>query len=644
MSRSINIFSRLNPKSGKQITVFTDSALRKAEKELAMLLAVSKKEKRSEENTFEPLNRIGMIATEVASQLSLFSAVHPDVKVRMAAEKSSEKLSKFISNLYLDRRVYDAVTAVHVAGLDAPAKRFREKELLDFKMMGVDKSPAVRREVKRLIARLVKVGQAFERNIKDDVRHVALRVEELAGLPDDYRKAHAPDLRGVVKISTQYPDYVPFMQYAHSGSARKKMSLAFNDRGWPKNERVFRDMLVLRRRLARLIGFSDYADYVTVNKMTKSGDSVQRFLDRVLRLTKVRAKKDLAMFLARKRKGDSRAKAFELWEWSYYENLLIKERVGLDSQEVRQYFQFPRVKDGVLHVAARLFGLSYRKVSAKLWHKDVEAYDVHRAGKLIGRFYLDLHPRDGKYGHAACFEVRPGIRGKQLPEVSLICNFSRDLMTQSEVETFLHEFGHLVHFILASDQRWARFSGITTEWDFVEAPSQMLESWAIDYGTLRAFARHHKTGAPIPEALVKKMHQADSFGRGIVQCRQLFLSAISLAYHREKDPAHVDLMSVIRRAETKYSPFRYPKGTHLYANFGHLGGYSAVYYTYTWSRAIAEEILAPFKKHGMYDKKIAKRYAEAVLMPGGSKDARELLHDFLGREWNLKAFECWLKA
>jgi thimet oligopeptidase len=637
-------FLHLDQKSAAQIIAITDDALRVAKGDLADLVAAPKMEKRTEQNTLEVLNRIAMAVTEASSRMSLFSAVHPDAKVRAVAEKSSEKLSKFVSDLYLDRRIYDALLAVPLTGLDADAKRFHEKELLDFKLTGVDQSAAVRREVKTLIARSVSLGQAFDRNIRDDVRYVVFRTNDLAGLPEDYRKVHAPDARGNIRLSTQYPDYLPFMQYAKSAVARKKFYFAYTNRAWPKNEPVFKELLAVRKRLANLVGFENFADYATVNKMIGSGDAVQKFLDRVSRLTKVSAGKDYAIFLARKRKDDPRANVVEPWESGYYDNLLTKERVGLDSEEVRQYFTFPRVKEGVLHVAAKLFGLTYRKVRAQLWHKDVEAYDVRRAGKSIGRFYLDLHPRDGKYGHAACFEVRPGIRGKQLPEAALVCNFSRDLMTHNEVETFLHEFGHLVHFILGGDQRWARFSGYATEWDFVEAPSQMLESWAVDRGTLRTFARHHETHAPIPAALVAKMRKAESFARGLFQRRQLFLSAISLAYHRAQDPRRLDLMSLIRREEKKYSPFRYPQGTHMYANFGHLNGYSAVYYTYAWSRAIAEEILAPFKKHGMYDKKTAKRYADAVLAPGGSKDARELLRDFLGREWNLKAFEKWLKA
>ena len=637
-------FLPLAPKSVRDINVIADKALAEASAELKQLLSVSKKEKRTVLNTFEPLNRIAIVLGGARARMGLFAAVHPDAKVRDAADKAAARIAKFGSDLYLNRDVYDAVVAVPLSGLDAEAKRFRDKEILDFKLSGVDKSSSVRRAIKKLAARSVKLGQTFDKNYRDDIRYIDLRSEDLDGLPLDYRKAHASDRRGVVRLSTQYPDVLPFLQYAKSESAREKFSFIYNNRAWPKNEPVFRELLAVRQKIARLIGFSDFADYVTVDKMVRSGSNVRKFLDRVAAIIKKRADADYAMFLARKKKADPSATTLGPWDVAYYTDLLTKERIGLDSQELRNYFVFSRVRDGVLASMGKLFGISYRKVKAPVWHKDVDAFDMYRAGKRVGRFYFDLHPREGKYGHAACFEIRPGIRGKQLPQVSLVCNFSRDLMTQDEIETFFHEFGHLIHYILAGDQRWARFSGFATEWDFVEAPSQMLESWGVDYETLRTFARHQKSGKPIPLALVKKVHTAESFGRGAWQRRQLFLSSLSLAYHEVKDPAKLDFVALMSREQKRYGALPYAKGTHMYTSFGHLNGYSAVYYTYSWSRAIAEEILGPFKRHGMYDKKTAKRYADFILAPGGSKDGRQLLRDFLGREWNLKAFEKWLKA
>ncbi len=516
-------FLNLNPKSAREILWKTNTALRSAEKELAAIADVPKKGKRTVANTFEPLNRVSMIIAEARNRASLFSAAHPDSKIRAAAEKATQKLAEFFPRIYLRRDIYEAVQSVSPEGLDAEAKRFREKELLDFKLTGVDKSADVRREIQRLTRRGVKLGQAFDRNIKNDVRYVDLKPSELEGLPEDYRKAHAPNKHGMVRLSTQYPDYLPFMQYAKSDGARRRFNFLFLNRGWPKNDKVFRELLAVRRRQARLLGFKDWADYATVEKMTGSAKIVQAFLDQVDRLTKIRADRDYQLLLARKRKDDPKAKSIGSWESVYYDNLVAKEKIGFDSKEVRNYFQFKKVKAGVLKTAARLFGLDCQRVKASVWHKDAEAFNVFRGRKLIGLFYLDLHPRTGKYGHAACFDIRPGIHSKQLPEAALICNFSKELMSHDEVTTFFHEFGHLVHFILGGDQRWARYSGFATEWDFVEAPSQMLESWALDFGTLRQFAFHHKTGKPISRDLVSRMQKAENSGKGIWQRTAAFL-------------------------------------------------------------------------------------------------------------------------
>ncbi|MEK7650006.1 MAG: M3 family metallopeptidase [Patescibacteria group bacterium] len=620
----------------------TDAVLKTAEKELLVIAKLPSKEKRTVANVLEPFGRATAIIGEMQSKAHFFAAVHPDPKVRKAAERSVEKLSRFSSALYLRRDLYEAIKNVPEIDLDKETKRFRQKELLAFTLTGIEKPPSIRREIKKLMDKAVKLGQAFDRNIREDVRFLEFPAADLEGLPEDYRKAHKPDKKGMVRVSTQYPDYYPCMQYAVNGEARRKLSFLSNNRGWPKNERIFKDLLDTRRRQAVLIGYANWADYITADKMTGSAKVVRRFINELATVVKKTSERDFKLLLERKKKDQPNAVSLDVWDTAYYEDLAIKERIGLDTQEVRAYFSFERVERGILEITARLFGLSYRRVVLPTWHKEVKAFDVYRGKKLIGRIYFDLHPRKGKYGHAACFDLRPGIRGVQLPEASLVCNFSKGLMTHDEVTTFLHEFGHLLHWILGGDQRWARFNGFGTEWDFVEAPSQMLEAWALDYKTLKQFACHHKTRQPIPEALVKNMQKADKFGRGIWVRRQNFLSALSLQYHEERHPKRVDLYNIVQRVGKKYHVQQYPRGMYFYTSFGHLNGYSALYYTYIWSRAIAEDMLSVFRRKGMYDKKTARRYLEKVLAPGGSEDAHQLIRNFLGRDWDLGAFHAWI--
>jgi thimet oligopeptidase len=637
----MNTFLKLVPKTPKEFFVQVEQAIVEAEKELKLVSSLPKGQQRAQENTLEPFNRATIAVTSVRMKMALFEAVHPDKKIRAAAEKSLQKLIAFFSKTYLRPDLYEAIKRVSLTGLDKEAVRYREKELMDFKLTGVDKPEKVRNEIKRLMDRELKLGQAFDRNIKDDVRYIELRETDLDGLPEDYKATRRANGKGVVKLSTQYPDYLPFMEYATNGKIRKSFSTIYLNRGWPKNDKVFKELLSARSRHATLLGFKNWADYITVDKMVKNSKNVKTFLEKVSRLTIAASQKDYKAMLARKQKDDPKATEIGSWESLYYDNMMTKD-TGFDSKELRDYFQYPLVKEGVLKTTGHLFGLVYKKVKVPTWHKDVEVFDVSRKGKVIGRFYLDMHAREGKYGHAACFEIRPGVRDQNFPEAALVCNFSRGLMTHNEVVTFFHEFGHLLHFILAGDQKWCRFSGVATEWDFVEAPSQMLEAWAKDFQTLKTFAKHHKTGKVIPEELLKKMRKVGSLNRGLWQRRQLSLTSLSLEYHL-KVTGSVNLSSVMNAQLKKYSPIKYPEHTHMYAGFGHLNGYSAMYYTYMWSRAIAQDLLSLFEKNGMHDRNTAKRYMENILMPGGSKNAQDLIKNFLGRDWSLKAFQAWLE-
>jgi len=253
-----------------------------------------------------------------------------------------------------------------------------------------------------------------------------------------------------------------------------------------------------------------------------------------------------------------------------------------------------------------------------------------------------MHPRDGKYNHAAQFGVREGVQGVQTPIAALVCNFpggdgSVGLMEHSQVETFLHEFGHLLHTIFGGHQPRLSLSGINTERDFVEAPSQMLEEWVWDSDTLKTFAED-SSGKVIPDALIEKMRAARDFGRGLWTRHQMFYAALSLNYYN-RPPGEVDLDQMMQDLQAEYSPFPYVQDTHFYTSFGHLDGYSAIYYTYMWSLVIATDMFSEFEKEGLRNPEVAQRYREHVLAPGGSKDAAELVADFLGRPYSFAAFE-----
>ena len=261
-------------------------------------------------------------------------------------------------------------------------------------------------------------------------------------------------------------------------------------------------------------------------------------------------------------------------------------------------------------------------------------------GELIGRIHLDLHPREGKYKHAAMFDITQGIAGEQLAEGALVCNFPTGLMEHSHVNTLFHEFGHLVHHIVSNGQKYADFAGIATEWDFVEAPSQMLEEWAWDADVLRTFAVN-AAGEPIPADLVQRMRAADEFGNGLQVRTQTFYSAVSFCLHRDR-PA--DRTAEVEGLQDLYDMYSYITGTHFQAKFGHLTGYSSAYYTYMWSLVIAKDLFSAFNPADLFDPRRWSISADLVLAPGGAKDAADLVHDFLGRDYTFDAFAGWLKG
>jgi len=584
---------------------------------------------------------------DAAARASVVRNSHPDAAMRDAAEAAEQALETLATDIRMDRGVYDVLSALDLSSQDAQTRKWMEKVLRDFRRSGVDRDDATRARVKELQEELVRIGQEFSRNMLQDTRTVSLPPTALEGLPYDYVRAHPPGADGQVRITTDYPDIVPFMTYSRDAKAREQMWRVFRMRGHPANLDVLQRMVRRRHELATLLGYRNWAAYATEDKMIRDEQAAADFIARIAAASGARMERDYGMLLERKRRDEPGAERVNPWDQAFLEDRIKAEQYAFDSQAVRPYFEYTRVKQGMLDLTARMFGVAYRKVEgATVWHPDVEAYDVLEGGKLLGRFYLDMHPRADKYKHAAQFVLTSGKAGRRLPEGVLMCNFPKPgaepaLLQHSDVETFLHEFGHLLHHIFGGHTRWAGVSGVRTEWDFVEAPSQMLEEWARDAASLQTFAKHHQTGEPLPADLVTRLRRADEFGKGLWVRQQMFYAALSLEIYR-RDPANLDATALVRELQGKYTPFPYVEGTYFHLSFGHLEGYSSNYYTYMWSLVIAKDLFTVFQKEGMLSPAPAKAYRHAVLEPGGSDDAARLVHAFLGRDYDFTAYEAWL--
>jgi thimet oligopeptidase len=491
---------------------------------------------------------------------------------------------------------------------------------------------------------LIKTGQDFDQNIAADVGKLTLDASKLDGLPEDYKRARPPDASGKVTLGTDNTDYVPFMQYAKNDDARREFYLLYQQRAYPKNIEVLHRLLTKRNELAKLLGYPDWAAYITEDKMVATKQNAADFIDKIAAATQEGSKRDYQELLTYKKKIDPHASVINPWEWLYLEHGAKIEKFGFDTQSVRPYLEYSRVKQGILDLTSRMYGITYKRISdAKVWHPDVQVYDD---GDRIARIYFDMFPRAHKYKHYATFNLSTGKQGQRLAEYVLVCNFPQPvagepgLMELADVITFFHEYGHLLHGVFRGNTKWATGD---LEQDFVEAPSQMFEEWARDPATLATFARHYKTNKPIPAPLAEKARAADDFDRGLMVRQQMFYAALSLNLYN-RDPQGLDSTKLSAELRERYTPFHQLEGTHMEAAFDHLNGYSAVYYTYMWSLVIAKDLFTEFKQGGMVDPKVAAKYRERVLAASGTKPASELVQDFMGRPYSFQAYADWLNG
>lgn len=590
----------------------------------------------------DKLNQMDLIMDRQLSAASLYSNVHPNKNLRTAAEECEQHFVEINTDISLSRTIYDQVKQIDPQKLSVIDQRYVEHMLRDYRRSGVDKDQPTRDKIKQLNEEINLIGQEFDKNYREGGKKIEVAsVKELKGLPKDYLERHQPNADGNIIISTDAPDYIPVMQYAENDALRERLYKIYRNMAYPENKPVLENLINKRYQLAQLLGYPDYATYITEDKMIKSPKNAQEFIDKVSAAANPRAQQEYQVLLKRLQKINPKARQVNDWQKAYLEQLIKKEKYEVDAQQIRQYFPYAKVQQGIFDLTQALFGVTIRPWKTETWHPSVNAFEVVDRGQVIGRFYLDMHPREGKYKHAAQFGVQSGLRGVQLPVAALVCNFPggqdpNELLEHDDVETFLHEFGHLLHSMFSGDHERIAFSGIQTEWDFVEAPSQMLEEWVWDADTLASFARNQK-GEVIPKALVNKMRAGRDFGKGLWTKHQLFYATTSLNLYN-KNPANIDLDKLTAQIQSTYSPFGYVEGTHFYTSFGHLNGYSAIYYTYMWSLVIASDMFSEFEKNGLRNSAVAQKYRNSVLAPGGTKDAADLVQDFLGRPSSFDAF------
>lgn len=577
-----------------------------------------------------------LVGTASFAEPQLIKETNPDAAIRKAAEECAQKTSDVAIGVGMSRPIFDRLQAARKQGVAPDLSYMLDRQIDNYRRAGVDRDEATRKRLADLLKEITDIGLEFDRNISSDSSVVKAKPEELAGLPQDYLESHKPGPDGLVTIKMTGADISPVFRYAKSSDLRKRVQTSWLNRAYPANDAVLKRLFAKRAELASLLGYKSYADFDIANRMARDPVRTQQFIDEIAAVARPIAEKEAQRLLARLKKDDPSLMRLGAWDASYASNLVRKEDYQVDSSVVRQYFAFDKVRDGIFQLTEDLFGVDIRPWQTPVWSPEVGAYELVDGGAVIGRFFLDMHPRDNKYTHAAMFPVRLGIDGRSVPVAALLTNFPAGLMEHGQVETFLHEFGHLLHWMFSGRVRYAAQNFGEIENDVIETPSTLLEEWVWDYDTLAKFATNAE-GQTIPRELVDKMVAARNFGRAFGTMEQLGYSAAALDYYTT-DTSGSDITGRYERVMDAYSLAARPEGHHAPASWGHLSGYGASYYTYQWSEALAADLLSRFRAAGLRDTATAKAYRQMILAPGGSNSMNVLARNFLGRDWSVASY------
>ena len=650
---------------------------------IAELLAVTGP--RTVDNTLVPYDRACWHLRMAGSQSGVMFMVHPLADVRDAAQQLSQVIGAESVALSLNRDVYQALAALNESVTAAPTSTdpatlyYLDRALLGYRLSGVDKDEPTRDRIRTLADTMTQLSMTFSRAVQDDVRKIPVdNPDDLLGLPDDYLARHGvhhaeatddgPYLTAdaPVALTTDPPEMAPVMTYAINPQLRRRMYLAYNDRAYPANKQVLLDLLAAREEMASLLGFRSWADLATVDQMMGSAANMRTFLNEV----EAAALETAQARVRRARSLRPRARSQRPPTHSLRRPLLgravpprpLRLRLAIRSPllPVRaSRSRHPHHRRQTLRRPLRTpipplpFGPQASKPSpSSMTTSGPSTLDPEPSP--LGRIYLDMHPREGKSKWFSECSLVSGVLNHQLPEASLVCNFPQPkkdnqhpenddagLMQYSDVVTCFHEFGHLMHEVLGGRQRWAGQSGISTEGDFVEVPSQMLEEFFEDPELVRTFARHYQTGEPIPHDVFARMVRASAHGRALATLTQVMYATYSMETH-DKPVADLDLDALLRVGYDRFSRYEFVDGNRMYSAFTHLVGYTSNYYTYLYDKVMALEFFEQFDPSNLIEGPTALRYRREVLEPGGSKPARDLVHAFLGREVSMSALKQWI--
>jgi Zn-dependent oligopeptidase len=606
-------------------------------------------------NTIQALDDLGFQIGLVANRFSLLQQTSTNVAVRDAATEAMKELEAWMVGLDYREDVYKAVKAYaatnpKLAGEDA---KLLAETLRDYRRAGLELPKAQRDEVERMRKRLTGLETDYETHINKARKDVIFTKAELEGVPDTFLDQIKTNEDYAVKANVTW-HYTTVMENAKSEATRKKLETERANLARPENIPLLEQIIPLRDDIAKQLGYNSFADYAIEVRMAKTGATATDFLQRLKTGLQPKFDAELEEFrqLKVKETGEADAKV-NLWDWRYFANQLKKEKYNVDAEQLRAYFPYQPVLEGMFQIYQSIFGLKFEQIDPPYkWVGDLQLYSVSDAktGEPLGLFYLDMFPREGKYNHFAQFGIIDGkllVNGKyQRPVVALICNFpapTKDrpsLMSHREVETLFHEFGHAMHSILTR-AKYSRFSGTSVPRDFVEAPSQMLENWVWDKKVLDSFAADYRDPSKkIPADVLAKLKEARLATEGNFYRRQLSFGLTDLTLHTQIHDANAKEVLPLSNQVLGEVFLPMPEDTAFIAYFGHIIGYAAGYYGYAWADAIAADMATVFENspNGYFDQTAGMKLRREIYEPGDSRDVNVSIEKFLGRPRSIEPF------
>lgn len=587
------------------------------------------------------IDALGMRYGDFAYPVYLLQNVSPDKATRDAAQSCLEKLLPFETEIYQSVPLYQRVREFKPK--DAIDDALRRDLINQFEDAGATLPPEKRARAKAILEEIEKSDLQFSKNVNEDPTKVTLTLAEAAGMPEAWIAARKRDDQGNLVLGLDYPTVVPFLELATSSDARRRVWLAKQNEGGEQNLRLMERVMQLRYELAQLHGQPDFATLQLKRRMAQTPEAVYQFLDSVHKAAVPQQQREFADLREEKAKVEGTPLAdtkLERWDVNFLKERVRKARYSVDQEALRAYFPTEASLQYAMHVAGLLYGIEFVRRDVPVWHADVRYYDVYdrsadgRRGAFVGGIYLDLFPREGKYNHAAAFGARKGSTLVNRTPVSvLVTNFNAKGLNHDELETLLHEFGHVLHGVL-SQTRYAEQSGTSVKRDFVEAPSQMFEEWGRREEALALFRTICPTCPQLTSQQIRQLDEARRFGLGNFFARQREYALFDMQLHTGKPRAPLPVWVAIEQD----GPLGYVNGSMFPAGFGHMmSGYAAGYYGYMWSQVLALDMLSPFGGK-LLNPVVGRRYRDTILARGGEVPPQELVEAFLGRKPNSEAF------